>query len=400
MQQSYTDDQLYDLMTQLCVQDVAIVNQNQALSLNVSDWTRLWDIAIQHKIGPLLSQRLLALNLNIPDALKHRANQHRNTNLQIAFSHCAELVKLNKLFASHNVNYLVFKGVGLSRLLGSDLSLRHVGDVDILLVDKQQFELVDELLYSIGYSRSVLGEKKRLASYQVEHIVAKEKDVVYYSEKSKIVIELHLRLTVAFTSFPVPTAELYERRSYFKVGTTSIPVMSIHDHGLYLIIHSSLVIEVHRLKWYFDILNVQNSTLYNYDSLEFEPRVNKLRVRRSVVEGLMVANAELAMPVPKWVGEYYMTSWITRQFVARARQKLRNQISPEDGVIRNMLHRFYFIFIYAPFSTEGWAHKVEHMKGYLLRKSDWNVIELPENYHFLYYFTRPFIWIVRLIKGR
>lgn len=383
---------MYYLLTKLCTESESVCTIE---NLCEDQLKALWKLAIQHKIGPTIANQISRFSGDLPASLTTQMERHRAQNLRRAFSQCAEIARLSTLFEGNGVRILLFKGLGLSHLLNMDLSERHVGDIDILLVDKEQFEVADQLLNQSGYVRGVLSSRKKLKPGQIRQAILHAKDILYYSEKSNVVIELHLKLTVAITSFPVPSSELYGRRGTISLGSSTIPVMSLIDHQVYVLIHFALCGEVHRLKWVLDIVKVSGNGKYYLDSAAFKNRVFELGLQRTVVEALCVANKELTMPVPDWAVEYYNRSWVVRRFVRRAQNKLINQVTPEDSFFAKLSHSSFYILVYAPLSTAGWRHKLAHFKGYLLNKSDWDIVELPPYLGWMYYILRPFFWVVR-----
>lgn len=115
------------------------------------DWIYLLQTAARHGILPLLARNLQATcPESVPVPLRFQLDDHfQNTAARNSFL-TAELLKLLKLFESHGMIAIPFKGPVLASSVYGNLALRQFGDLD-LFVTKQDILTAKKLLLSHGY---------------------------------------------------------------------------------------------------------------------------------------------------------------------------------------------------------------------------------------------------------
>ncbi|MEG3436902.1 nucleotidyltransferase family protein [Pannus brasiliensis CCIBt3594] len=115
------------------------------------DWIYLLQTAARHGILPLLSHSLQATcPESVPEPLRIQLSDHfQNTVARNSFL-TKELLKILKLFESHGMLAIPFKGPVLATSVYGNLALRQFGDLD-LLVNPRDILTAKKLLLSRGY---------------------------------------------------------------------------------------------------------------------------------------------------------------------------------------------------------------------------------------------------------
>ena len=154
--------------------------------LEACDWPRLQTLAAHHAVGPIVYRAIEHRADAVPrDVLRrlwlgHRANALRNRTV-------ADLTAdLARSLSAAGVSAILLKGAVLVRTLYTDPGLRHVGDVD-LLVDERDVARVGSLLEAMGLRR--VGRPLRTEWPTCEFHLVYHRD-----DHGAIPVELHWRL--------------------------------------------------------------------------------------------------------------------------------------------------------------------------------------------------------------
>src|SRR5690625_1668228 len=123
-------------------------------SLTQIDWNLFIDLAIHHRIYPVLYGRLksCAEDLGVPKFVLTTLYDlyKQNTFQMLHFS--AEMENINQFIAEHQIPVLFLKGPTLGYDLYGDISLRTSSDLDIL-VPIERLEEIEEILCLVGYEK-------------------------------------------------------------------------------------------------------------------------------------------------------------------------------------------------------------------------------------------------------
>jgi hypothetical protein len=225
---------------------------DQALSLS-PDWTRVIELAIQHRMTPAL---LTALEASDPTLVPRDL-------LAVLRIHCGELraqsiAIVNELFElldvlrARSVLAVPFKGPLLGELLFDDAGLRSPGDVD-LLVRLDEVSTVCNVLEARGYVDA--GRRPGVAPltatqllmyrrFQCEHTYARDAD--------GIVVEPHWGLSQRPLAVDVDYAGMLDRARPKSLGGRSVLSLAPEDLLLALCIHGAKH-HWERLAWIRDV---------------------------------------------------------------------------------------------------------------------------------------------------
>lgn len=125
------------------------------------DWRRLLELAERHRLTALLAHHLSREGLrehlpsDVAENLRSAYRQNAARNLRGRF----ELRRVLREFAEHEIRCVVLKGASLLESLYSDLALRHLSDLD-LMVGEQDLERSYDLVQDLGYRPYVSREKQ------------------------------------------------------------------------------------------------------------------------------------------------------------------------------------------------------------------------------------------------
>ena len=197
-------------------------------------------LAQHHRLVPLVAHNLAAAalaNLSPPlqellDSLQQSASAHTYRGLRSL----AEMRRLIQEFEVSGISVRVLKGIPLAQTVFGDLSLRSVGDLD-LLIPAESVLYADRILRDAGYRGLFQVQRftpKRLAFYRTHW-----KDIAYRNPQSGSEVDLHWR---CFRNSEMPGGDLCALAGARKVqfGNFEVSTLPPTETLLYLCVHGTL----------------------------------------------------------------------------------------------------------------------------------------------------------------
>jgi Uncharacterised nucleotidyltransferase/Transglutaminase-like superfamily len=212
-------------------------------------WPYLLEIVNHHKVVPLFFRNLEAFAGDcIPEEPAAALRVCARENAQTCLGRTAHLILLNHLFQERGIDVRIFKGIPLAITAYQDACLRDVGDIDLLVEEKDIFQ-AGEILRAQGYERCE--PQARLTPRRLRSYLAHQKDFSYEHPGDGVVIDLHWRL---FRNRFLPAnAGLAEvGQEWLVLGAERIATLPAPRLLLYLCVHGALDGWL-RLKWLADI---------------------------------------------------------------------------------------------------------------------------------------------------
>jgi Uncharacterised nucleotidyltransferase/Transglutaminase-like superfamily len=216
-------------------------------------WQYLLEIVQHHKVVPLFFRNLEDFapgSMPEEPAAALRAETIANAGSSLRLSR--HLLLLNRRFREQQIDFRIFKGIPLAIIAYQDAALRDVGDIDLLVAEKDIFK-AGEILQAEGYWRSE--PRARLTPRRLRSYISHQKDFSYENSGGTVpsgtVVDLHWRLfRNSFLPVNAGLAEVGE--AWLDLGTERIPTLPVHRLLLYLCVHGALDGWL-RLKWLADI---------------------------------------------------------------------------------------------------------------------------------------------------
>jgi hypothetical protein len=220
-----------------------------SLAQQAIDWPYLLEIVHHQKVVPLFFRNLETFaGEHIPEetAAALRAATESNTRNSLQCS--SHLQLLNRLFREQAIDVRIFKGIPLSMVAFQDPTLRDLGDIDLLVAERDVFR-AGEILRAYGYQR--FEPRAHLTPRRLRSYIAHQKDFSYEHPAAGIVIDLHWRLFR--NKFLPANAGLAEVGvDWLVLDSKRMPTLPVSRLLLYLCVHGALDGWL-RLKWLADI---------------------------------------------------------------------------------------------------------------------------------------------------
>ncbi len=256
----------------LCLRQTPDAAQVEALRQHLSqplDWTQVAVLAERHRLVPHL---YLALKNSVPDLVPQEAwektRQRFQANAARNLQFMTELVRVTRSLEQAGIPSMPFKGPALALQLYGGLECRQFHDLD-LVVPLHKAVHTAEILSAMGYEGPGTLLPK-LTPRQQQRTLARHKDAAFFksSGPSRILLELHWRLTIAGFDAPIVLSHGTNDRIESNYGTLrALPAV---DLTLFLAYHGASH-RFFRMSWLADLLQAVESL----SPSEYEPLFNQ-----------------------------------------------------------------------------------------------------------------------------
>jgi len=355
------------------------------------DWEGFIKLVERHRVHSLAYRHIHQyaaphIPANVRLALSERSDQKRRQMLNLT----AELVRLSKLFAQHDIFMLSFKGPLLSQHLFGDLGLRYSKDLD-LLVKPQELDQAEQLLLSNGYRRQL--PDFVLTPRQKKALIKTSQHVSFYHPGHQTLVELHWRLCSnphLLSSEYVP--RMMATTQQLSIGGTQITSLSDEDTLLYLCLHGANH-GWYRLKWLCDVAQfLHRNQAINWQA--WVENVLTLGLHRPVAQALLLAHQLFDAPLPPAAGLLTTENQIMPQLVAHSIRLLTQ--SEEELFAVGQLNAFRNLPYRMKLKADIRYQWSEFSRIWLsVSVNDWKTYPLPDVLFPLYYVLGPFFWLRR-----
>lgn len=210
------------------------------LAQELLDWERFLRLVQHHRIVPIVARHLLgALGEEAPIAAEPvlaELKRGASANAIQAMRLLSELRRVLMTLRENGICVRVMKGLPLAQQLFGDISLRSVGDID-LLIDSNQTLRADSALRALGYGSVFASERftpKQFAYYR-DHW----KDFPYEHAERRVTIDLHWR---CFRNASMTAQQLCAARPVVRevLGGLEVETLPRREGLLYLCVHGTL----------------------------------------------------------------------------------------------------------------------------------------------------------------
>lgn len=349
------------------------------------DWTAIVAGIKRHGVSWIAGPLLAEPGLIPPDSA---AALRRATAAQLVatLQRSRETAHIAHALAAAGIRFLMVKGAPLSIQLYGDVSRRPSRDIDVL-VEPGSAAAVETVMLRLGYYRPD-GE----AAIDASERVAKE--VGYVHRESRILVEIHARLTDNPELLPWDFETLWNERAMVRIGDAQIPTLAPTRLPLYLCAHGARHCWA-RLIWLEDMA----ATLGSREAID-----RALADARSI--GLEPLLLDALRILHNWFGHP-----VPAELLARARASKRMRAL--DAIIvwfhrdprwfeppaRGSWRRFRQGSIQERIATylmkTGRRYWLRQLSKDLVSPADQRLFRLPPYLHWLYIPLRPAGWLLR-----
>lgn len=360
-----------DIVKQLCKQKI--------------DWNYVLKLAYKNRVNCLLYYNLNKICPElIPETSFKKLREDFYTYTLNNQFFTQELVKLLKIFASHNIAAIPYKGPALALSLYRSLSLRYFSDLDIL-INPEDLVVVKSLLITAGYETTPVDDRQELDNINCDN----ERDFI--RKDDKVVLDLHWRLSPNFFPINLPVSDLWSRCHPLTILNTPVANLSPEDLLLALCMHGAKECW-HRLIWICDIAELINT----YPELNWQivsEQAESLGKERIIYLGLYLAKELIRTTIPHFI-ECKIEKDKTIQLLAAEVLKFVWGVNKSSNSIAKASRLTWFRWR----TQESYSERLAYIYWRIFAPNyrDRRTIILPKRLEFIYYFIRP----IRLIKEK
>ncbi len=213
-------------------------------SLPSVDWPRLLLLAQVHGVIGQLAASLNDCNepsvpFEIKQALLERQREQNFLTLRLT----AELFRLLELFNRNEISALAIKGPVLAVQAYGDPAMRHYGDLD-LLVRQRDIRRATELLIASGYESAIFLKAIDAGKIPGQYLFSKP--------GAKLLVELHNDLTLRYFPRPLPIEDFFARQIRVRLDAHEVSAPCVEDELVLICVHGAKHFW-ERLSWIADV---------------------------------------------------------------------------------------------------------------------------------------------------
>ncbi len=377
----------------LCsIKDISVEQEQkirEILEMGIN-WDEFLKVVERHRVYMTVYQQLTRIN-SVNVDVRALGELHRVSQRKVIQSVrlASELVKVARLLEDSDIRMISLKGPLLSINIYGDIAYRSSRDMDIL-ISEHDIDKAEKLLLANGFrsidSDTCLSPKQRAYLTKTEHNFA-------YQNKDRVIIEMHWRIRPVNKKFHFD--ELWKNRKEFELSGQTINVLSDEDEFLYLLFHGSAH-GYRRLRWLCDIAEIIKK-----DELPWEKivkRVTEMNIIEMLVQAVSLVESLLFIEIPEALRVSPGTS---RTGQKMALQAVSLMTETDEKTIHAGDYFNSHIYKYNMLRSKGIWSKLEYFVS-IFRPGlvDFNTIRFDDRFFFMYYITRPFLKMYRIINRR
>jgi hypothetical protein len=366
-----------------------IDNNDLAISCQqTTDWDVFNNLVRYHRLASLIHDRLGDSTEDLfPESTNKMLKQGHKTNAMANLLLSAKAIEIFGEFQNKEIPVLQIKGLSVEQWLYDKPGLRSSGDIDLLIKHDDCSKALTCLLvmgYELVYMKDRLIPNSRLC----KQFIRTQKDFVFVHSTSKVVIELHWRVAIPHSAFPMIFDDAWSTRSTFSIAGKSLQTLPQDMHVTYLCYHGTKHYWS-RLFWLYDVakLMLQNGT----DWQSILSQAQHLKAEASVGLALVLTSKIFLVPIPEIITQ--------DNHVIEAGERLSNHL------YFNILTDFPDHTSHEHLSVDSvrqqrnWNNSIHPSKNQYLIEwlnyvfspgiNDWQSLKLPDNLTPLYRIWRP-----------
>ena len=359
--------------------DRETAEQIKSLSTEDIDWHYLVKMASLHKLQFLVYR---SLNIACPEAVNHptlkQLGTHYKRNVAYSLRMTRQLFEIIDLLDDHGIQAMPFKGPVLSELAYGDLTLRPIGDLDLLVDRQNAFKSID-LFIDQGFRTEIDLDHKQFRAY-----AAKKNSMAMVNPDSDLTLDLHWAMTGKWSYEPVVLDRM--NKDLFPVTLAGRTVLQPRLETLlvYLISHSTQ-------ECWKDMEAVSSIAGLiaghdHWDWTRVDRMADRMRCKRMVLLGLVLARDLFDTELPATILKAVADNPVVINLAADVCKYLFETSEPE--MVENRKSKFSTFQFRA---RDRWSEKLRYSRYLLLNATvqDWNRFPLPARLSFLHTFLRP-----------
>ena len=351
-----------------------------------SGWQVLVQLAIDHRVLPLVSHNLLSYAQGqVPADLKNQLKYQAQRNQLRVLGLTGSLVKVLEQLREQGIVAVPFKGLMLSLEAYGSSALRSFDDID-LWVSSENFFALEKALSSQGYvpfQTSLSTEMERQYCWDMG-------EYSLLNRESEVGLDVHHRLIAGDCSMTVDFSCCWHRAEEVQVMGHSVSTLRREDLVIYLCANG-MKDGWSCLRSVCDVAALMTHDIpLDWDVILQEAK--SMKALRMVRLGVMLAHRLLDVPLPTQFDQLNPDAMV-RRMCDRICLRLSSPERP-DAEEQAALEKLVLRFLASETLAARWAYlgrvlsRVFKVATHVTAK-DRQFLDLPQRWNFLYYVVRP-----------
>lgn len=297
-----------------------------------------------------------------------------------------ELIKIADLLNKNNIRYVSMKGPALGVDIYGDISLRTSRDLDIL-VDRDDIEKVEEILYDNGYKN---------CEYEAELTLKQKefsKNLLHHFSYFKEGVHIELHWSYNSLDYRSNFNYSWEERKGVKLFGKIINTLNDEENFLYLVFHGSK----HgwtRLRWLCDIVEIIKRGKLDWTSI-----INKAKEKGNlymVVQTLILANRLFQLKIPKELIKIVENNRLGNKLAVMA-MPIINGLGEGEETPGNPLYLYFKKYSFNRINGIKLksTYFLQHIYPSVL---EYKAVNFRDKYFFMYFLVRPYFKLKRMLS--
>jgi hypothetical protein len=342
----------------------------------------------RHRMAGFLYRALKEAGVEPPSMFGKELREHAARDAGAALRGAAEAVRLTRLLQARNVPVMVLKGPAVAAALHSELSVRQIRDLD-LLVPLDRASDAMRICEAAGYATVAPSPGPDDPSLGLW--LRYQKDITMLSRSSGILLELHVR--------PVPNPRLSCRLNLWAgrevvalEGGTGVPAPGREALYAYLCTHGALHAWA-RLKWLADV-GVMTEGAPDDDVRRLHQAASERGVGRASGQALLLIRRVWGRALPEDLAQRLDADGAVRRLERLAWRVLTDPRDAGDVPFRNREIQISSLLLEA-----SWAYRFAELRLWLFDPQAVSVLRLPRSLWAFYPLLKVPVWSARKLDA-
>ena len=338
------------------------------------DFDYLFATTQAHGLLPLLHKNLSGAADLIPGHFLSRLKRESVANSQSILHLIGKQLRAYKLLKERNIPVALFKGPVLAHMAYGEISLRHAGDID-MLINVRQFDEARRCLETLGYEMFPKLTSAQIASHLHNHC-----EIQFMRDDWFTVVDLHWQLAPRSFVFNLNADEVMSRLQSVSLAGTDVETFGAEDSVLYQSMHGAKHLW-RRLEW----ITALAETLRSSPEIDWDvllDRATRAHATRMLGLGLRLVEEFSDVPVPP----HLYAAIDPDGSMQRMAQGISAQIFTNYGAADSTETNLYNLRI----MDRKRDALISALRAiFVPTVPDWQALALPASLHSLYYAFRP-----------
>jgi hypothetical protein len=227
-----------------CASPHTNIGRPAGLSERSFDWPDLLRRAENHRVVPLLAERVMTLNHSlVPLEVRATLRESRRAQAILTLQLTAELFHVLERLAEADIETLVTKGPALSVRCYGEPGMRQYGDLD-LIVRETDIRRATQVMLAHAYEPRV-----PLTAIDAKKIPG---EYAFQKAGTQLLVEFHTERTFRYHPRRLLIENLFDRRSSVNIDGRDVPALSLEDELVLICVHGAKHFW-ERLMWIADV---------------------------------------------------------------------------------------------------------------------------------------------------